>query len=104
MASLIIISWRDIPAQVIVKLGAEGCLVSCALGTRLVPAAAVAAVIDTTAAGDAFNAGFLAARRAGQDAVQAAGAANRLAALVIQHRGAILPRERSEQIRAVLKT
>ncbi|HEV2700724.1 MAG TPA: sugar kinase [Steroidobacteraceae bacterium] len=96
-----VVRWRDWgAAQVIVKLGAEGCLISCALGTRLVPAAAVATVIDTTAAGDAFNAGFLAARRAGQDPVQAAGAANRLAALVIQHRGAILPRERTAEVKA----
>lgn len=100
-----VVRWRDWgAAQVIVKLGAEGCLISCALGTRLVPAVSVPAVVDTTAAGDAFNAGFVAARRAGQDSVQAAAAANRLASLVIQHRGAILPRERTEQIRGVLKT
>jgi 2-dehydro-3-deoxygluconokinase len=98
-----VVRWRDWgAAQVIVKLGAEGCLVSCALGTQLVPAAAVAAVIDTTAAGDAFNAGFLAARRAGQPAAQAAAGANRLAALVIQHRGAILPRERNAELKACL--
>jgi 2-dehydro-3-deoxygluconokinase len=100
-----VVRWRDWgAAQVIVKLGAEGCLISCALGTRLVPAVSVPTVIDTTAAGDAFNAGFLAARRAGQDSLHAAAAANRLASLVIQHRGAILPRERTEQIRGVLKT
>lgn len=98
-----VVRWRDWgAAQVIIKLGAEGCLVSCALGTQLVPAVAVATVIDTTAAGDAFNAGFLAARRAGQDPAQAAGAANRLASLVIQHRGAILPRERTAQLKAAL--
>ncbi len=88
--------------QVIVKLGAEGCLVSDAGGIEAVPAVKVDQVIDTTAAGDAFNAGFLAARGAGQDPVQAARAANRLAALVIQHRGAILPRERTAQLRALL--
>jgi 2-dehydro-3-deoxygluconokinase len=94
-----VVRWRDWgAAQVIVKLGAEGCLVSGARGSQLVPAVAVASVIDTTGAGDAFNAGFLAARRAGQDAVQAAGAANRLASLVIQHRGAILPRPRTVEI------
>jgi 2-dehydro-3-deoxygluconokinase len=96
-----VVRWRDWgAAQVIVKLGAEGCLVSCSLGTQLVPAVAVTKVIDTTAAGDAFNAGFLAARRAGHSAAQAAAAANRLAALVIQHRGAILPRERTVEVKA----
>lgn len=99
-----VLRWRDWGAtQVIVKLGAEGCLVSCPLGTQLVPAVAVATVIDTTGAGDAFNAGFLAARHAGQTAAQAAAAAGRLAALVIQRRGALLPREHLEQVRAVLR-
>jgi len=57
--------WRDWGAvQVIVKLGAAGCLVASASGTQWVPAVAVATVIDTTGAGDAFNAGFLAARSA----------------------------------------
>jgi 2-dehydro-3-deoxygluconokinase len=96
-----VVRWRDWgAAQVIVKLGAEGCLVSDTGGTQLVPAVAVATVIDTTAAGDAFNAGYLAARRAGQRATQAAAAANRLASLVIQHRGAILPRERTAEVHA----
>jgi 2-dehydro-3-deoxygluconokinase len=96
--------WHDWGAeQVIVKLGADGCLVSGAGGAESVAAVTVARVIDTTGAGDAFNAGFLAARGAGQDPVQAAHSANRLAALVIQHRGAILPREQNAQVRAALK-
>ena len=96
-----VVRWREWGAtQVIVKLGAQGCLVSCPSGTQRVPAVPVAEVIDTTGAGDAFNAGFLAARRAGHSAAQAAAAAHRLAALVIQHRGAILPRERTAELRA----
>lgn len=95
--------WHDWGAeQVIVKLGADGCLVSGAGGTESVAGVTVARVIDTTGAGDAFNAGFLAARGAGQDPVQAAHSANRLAALVIQHRGAILPRDQTAQMRVVL--
>ena len=96
--------WHDWGAtQVIVKLGPEGCLVSGPDGAVSVPAVKVAHVIDTTAAGDAFNAGFLAARSAGQDLVQAARSASRLAALVIQHRGAILPRDRTAAIKATLQ-
>lgn len=96
--------WHDWgAAQVIVKLGPEGCLVSGPEAAVSVPAVKVAHVIDTTAAGDAFNAGFLAARGAGQDPVQAARAASRLAALVIQHRGAILPRDRTAAIKATLQ-
>jgi 2-dehydro-3-deoxygluconokinase len=95
--------WHDWGTQeVIVKLGAQGCLVSDGISTEVVPAVKVANVLDTTGAGDAFNAGFIAARGAGQDLVQAAHSANRLAALVIQHRGAILPRERTQEIRSML--
>jgi len=99
-----VVRWRDWgAAEVIVKLGAEGCLACDAGGTVAVPAIKVDAVIDTTGAGDAFNAGFIAARRAGQNLTQAAQAANRVAAIVIQHRGAILPRERTVQLCSALR-
>jgi len=78
-------------ALVVVKLGAAGCLLSD--GARAVKIAAdpVAAVTDTTAAGDAFNAGFLAAWLKGHTPEECCRAANALAGAVIQHRGAIIP-------------
>lgn len=79
--------------EVVVKLDADGCLVS-ALGLReIVPTTPKAQPVDTTGAGDAFNAGYLAARLAGEKIIDAAFQAHRLAGEVIMHRGAIMPRD-----------
>ncbi len=80
-------------AQAAIKLGAEGCLLFDEERERIVSAPPVSRVVDTTAAGDAFNAGFLAALIAGEAPDNAALQAHRLAGSVIQHRGAIIPRE-----------
>ncbi len=75
--------------EVVVKLGADGALVQ----GELVPAEPGVDVVDTTGAGDAFDAGYLHARLAGLPPVAAAAEGARLAATVLRHRGAIVPAE-----------
>ncbi|MBN1668807.1 MAG: carbohydrate kinase family protein [Anaerolineales bacterium] len=73
---------------VIIKLGAEGCY---ALGSEfegLVPAEAVE-VVDTTGAGDAFAAGFIAALAGGASLEQACAAGNRAGGRICTQLGAI---------------
>jgi 2-dehydro-3-deoxygluconokinase len=48
--------------------------------------------LDTTGAGDSFNAAYLAARLAGRPAAEAVAEGRRLAAVVVAHRGAIIPK------------
>jgi 2-dehydro-3-deoxygluconokinase len=75
--------------EVCVKLGSEGCLLG---DGTCIPVPRRVVPVDTTAAGDAFNAAYLTARLAGHPAAEAARAGHILAATVIQHRGAIIPR------------
>ncbi len=82
--------------EIAIKRGADSCLV--AIGDdalREVPAIKLAKekVIDTTAAGDSFSAGYLAVRLAGGSAEDAAARGHLTASTVIQHRGAIIPLE-----------
>ncbi|MCW4116787.1 sugar kinase [Aurantimonas sp. MSK8Z-1] len=77
-------------AEVVVKDGAEAALVDTGEGTVAVPAEPAAAVVDTTGAGDSFNAAYLAARLQGAAPVDAAAAGHRLAARVIGRHGALV--------------
>jgi 2-dehydro-3-deoxygluconokinase len=82
--------------EVVVKRGADSCLVSL-VGESVVDVPAVKLpkekVVDTTAAGDSFSAGYLAVRLTGGDAQAAAQRGHLTASTVIQYRGAIIPRD-----------
>lgn len=79
-------------AEIGLKMGPQGCLVVTSAAQEIVESRKVT-VLDTTSAGDSFNAGYIAARIAGSTARQAAQEGHNLASVVIQHRGAIIPVE-----------
>ncbi len=79
--------------EIVVKNGEEPALVVSNGVSARVPAVHVAAPVDTTGAGDSFNGGYLAARLVGHAPVEAAGHAHRVAAAVVQVRGALAPFE-----------
>ena len=84
-------SSRDIAARllglgvgtVVVKMGAEGCMVAQGDETTHVPALS-AKVIDTTGAGDCWDAGFIAGLIEGEDLVTSARLGNACAAFCIE--------------------
>ena len=68
---------------VVIKLGADGCMAFGPHGGRLASPAPVVEPQDTTGAGDAFNAGLVAALAAGQDWPDALAAATGFASSVV---------------------
>jgi 2-dehydro-3-deoxygluconokinase len=85
--------WQSLGcAETVVKLGQEGCQLPD--GTVLAPETVVAPV-DTSGAGDAFNAGYLSARLNGLNQASAARQGHSLAGWTIMRSGAIPPRDPS---------
>jgi 2-dehydro-3-deoxygluconokinase len=91
-------------AEIVVKNGADGALVHCTGISRTVACPAQVSPVDTTAAGDSFNGGYLAARLNGSTTGDAALAGHRLAAIVIQHRGAIVSNDATDSVTRTLIT
>jgi 2-dehydro-3-deoxygluconokinase len=78
--------------ELVIKRGADATLVRVDGGAwESVPTERVECVVDTTAAGDSFAAGYLSQRLRNASTADAACFGNRLAARVIQHHGAIIP-------------
>ena len=77
-------------SEVIVKQGAIGCLLP---DGRIIAPAQVLSLVDSSGAGDAFDAGYLAARLARRLAAEAAMQGHRVAGWTIRRHGAIPPRD-----------
>lgn len=77
--------------EVVVKNGVAPCFLATAAGEATLAPAPVADPVDTTAAGDSFNAAYLASRLRGLAPLAAAERGQALARRVIQHHGAIVP-------------
>lgn len=86
--------------EVVVKNGAGPALLHVNGRQTRLPPASVVEPLDTTGAGDSFNAGWLAARLAGASATRAVIAGHELAARVIRHRGALMPMDDLRQLAA----
>jgi 2-dehydro-3-deoxygluconokinase len=78
--------------EIIVKNGDRGCIISYGGKNFEIPCVA-AKVIDTTAAGDSFNAGYLAARLDNKSPEKAAEYAHKVAAKVIGQHGALISKD-----------
>ncbi len=77
--------------EIVIKRGPLGCLIDAAGSLVDVPPQQALRPLDTTAAGDSFNAGYLAARIKGSAPREAAAAGHRLAGAVIMVPGAVIP-------------
>jgi 2-dehydro-3-deoxygluconokinase len=96
-ATIARLSRHDI-AEIVVKSGPDGAIAAADGVVGHVPVPERVTPVDTTAAGDSFNAGYLAARLKGASPRDAALAGHRLAGIVIQHRGALTPREATQHL------
>ena len=79
-------------SEVVVKNGADPVHLSTGHASLFISTEEVSDVIDATGAGDSFNGAYLAARLTGETPEAAARTGNRMAAKVIQHKGALIPR------------
>lgn len=90
-ASAVSLHWQSLGCtECLVKLGAGGCRLPD--GQVVEPLEDLTAV-DTSGAGDAFNAGYLASRLDGADMAEAAMVGHRIAGWTIMRPGAIPPRD-----------
>lgn len=88
--------------ELVIKHGEHGVKAQLDQHIEFIPITPVEKVVDTTSAGDSFNAGYLYAKLIGQSQKQAVELASILAAQVIQHKGAIIPTDKFAEIKNTL--
>jgi ribokinase len=92
------------PKNVVIKMGSQGAFVAAADGTReMIPSFSVKAV-DSTAAGDAFNAGFAVSMLRGKTPREAARYASAVAAISVTRNGAQPSMPSAREVDAFLKS
>lgn len=85
---------------IVVKSGKEGAIFQDASGLQQqVATTPIEKVVDTTSAGDAFNAGFLQGYLQEKPLATCCQQGNQLAGIVIQHKGAIIARTATENLK-----
>lgn len=90
-AAAVAANWAGLGcAEPLVKLGAQGCRLP---DGAIIPPPEVLAPVDTSGAGDAFNAGYLGARLRGASTAEAALAGHALAGWTVMRPGAIPDRD-----------
>jgi len=86
-------SWPAVETESVLRHEDLSIEVRCEGVRTLYPPPPVLDAVDTTGAGDSFNAGYLTARLCGEPLEAAVEAGRRLAEAVVQHLGAIIPRD-----------
>ncbi|MEO0999506.1 MAG: ribokinase [Pseudomonadota bacterium] len=86
----------------VVTLGAEGALLCTAGETTHVPALAAGLVVETTGAGDAFNAGFATGLARGHSPLEAVRLGTAVAGLAVTRPGAAAAMPRGAEVEALL--
>ena len=77
--------------EIVLKRGVDSCLISLGGQRSEIVTTAVSKVVDTTAAGDSFSAGYLSVRQRGGEVPEAVAMGQKLSGQVIQQKGAIVP-------------
>lgn len=84
--------------NLVVKVGKAGAYYCSSDALHHIPTAQIENVVDTTSAGDAFNAGFIAGYLDNKAIPDCCQQGNELAGIVIQHKGAIVPIEATQYL------